>query len=163
MTAWSLTATCWSWRRSCSSWGPACAVARRNLIMILIGVEVMLNAAGLALVGRLPALAAVWTARPWSSSSWRGRGRSGGGPGPHRLFPAAHRHGGCRPLRSHEGLTWKPSFCFSLLLPLGGVRHQRPPWAVCCPGGRWRGWPAPRSWGPWSGRGGPGPGRRPGP
>jgi NADH-quinone oxidoreductase subunit K len=31
--------------------GAACAVARRNLVMILIGVEVMLNAAGLALVG----------------------------------------------------------------------------------------------------------------
>lgn len=31
--------------------GAACAVARRNLIMILIGVEVMLNAAGIALVG----------------------------------------------------------------------------------------------------------------
>lgn len=30
--------------------GAVCAVARRNLIMILIGVEVMLNAAGLALV-----------------------------------------------------------------------------------------------------------------
>jgi len=31
--------------------GAVCAVARRNLIMILIGVEIMLNAAGLALVG----------------------------------------------------------------------------------------------------------------
>jgi len=31
--------------------GAACAVVRRNLIMILIGVEVMLNAAGLAFVG----------------------------------------------------------------------------------------------------------------
>jgi NADH-quinone oxidoreductase subunit K len=31
--------------------GAACAVARRNLIMILIGVEIMLNAAGLAFVG----------------------------------------------------------------------------------------------------------------
>jgi NADH-quinone oxidoreductase subunit K len=31
--------------------GAVCAVARRNLIMILIGVEVMLNAAGIALVG----------------------------------------------------------------------------------------------------------------
>ena len=31
--------------------GAACAVARRNLIMILIGVEVMLNAAGLAFIG----------------------------------------------------------------------------------------------------------------
>jgi NADH-quinone oxidoreductase subunit K len=31
--------------------GAACAVARRNLIMILIGVEIMLNAAGLALIG----------------------------------------------------------------------------------------------------------------
>ncbi len=30
--------------------GAACVVARRNLVMILIGVEVMLNAAGLALV-----------------------------------------------------------------------------------------------------------------
>jgi NADH-quinone oxidoreductase subunit K len=30
--------------------GAACAIARRNLIMILIGVEVMLNAAGLALI-----------------------------------------------------------------------------------------------------------------
>ncbi len=30
--------------------GAACAVARRNLLMILIGVEVMLNAAGLAFV-----------------------------------------------------------------------------------------------------------------
>ena len=30
--------------------GAACAVARRNLIMILIGVEIMLNAAGLAFV-----------------------------------------------------------------------------------------------------------------
>jgi NADH-quinone oxidoreductase subunit K len=30
--------------------GVFCAVARRNLIMILIGVEVMLNAAGLAFV-----------------------------------------------------------------------------------------------------------------
>lgn len=31
--------------------GAACAIARRNLIMILIGVEVMLNAAGIALIG----------------------------------------------------------------------------------------------------------------
>jgi NADH-quinone oxidoreductase subunit K len=31
--------------------GAICAVARRNLIMILIGVEVMLNAAGLAFIG----------------------------------------------------------------------------------------------------------------
>jgi len=31
--------------------GAACTVARRNLIMILIGVEIMLNAAGLAFVG----------------------------------------------------------------------------------------------------------------
>ncbi len=31
--------------------GAVCAVSRRNLIMILIGVEVMLNAAGIALVG----------------------------------------------------------------------------------------------------------------
>ena len=31
--------------------GAACAVARRNLVMILIGVEVMLNAAGLAFLG----------------------------------------------------------------------------------------------------------------
>ncbi len=31
--------------------GAVCAIARRNLIMILIGVEVMLNAAGIALVG----------------------------------------------------------------------------------------------------------------
>jgi NADH-quinone oxidoreductase subunit K len=30
--------------------GAACAVARRNLIMILVGVEVMLNAAALAFV-----------------------------------------------------------------------------------------------------------------
>lgn len=31
--------------------GAGCAVARRNLIMILIGVEIMLNAAGLAFIG----------------------------------------------------------------------------------------------------------------
>jgi NADH-quinone oxidoreductase subunit K len=31
--------------------GAACALARRNLLMILIGVEIMLNAAGLALIG----------------------------------------------------------------------------------------------------------------
>ena len=31
--------------------GAACAVVRRNLIMILIGVEIMLNAAGLAFIG----------------------------------------------------------------------------------------------------------------
>ncbi len=31
--------------------GAVCAVARRNLVMILIGVEIMLNAAGLAFVG----------------------------------------------------------------------------------------------------------------
>jgi NADH-quinone oxidoreductase subunit K len=31
--------------------GAACVVARRTLIMILIGVEIMLNAAGIALVG----------------------------------------------------------------------------------------------------------------
>lgn len=31
--------------------GAVCAIARRNLIMILIGVEIMLNAAGIALVG----------------------------------------------------------------------------------------------------------------
>ena len=30
--------------------GAGCAVARRNLLMILIGVEVMLNAAGLAFI-----------------------------------------------------------------------------------------------------------------
>jgi NADH-quinone oxidoreductase subunit K len=31
--------------------GAVCVVARRNLIMILIGVEIMLNAAGLVFVG----------------------------------------------------------------------------------------------------------------
>lgn len=31
--------------------GAVCAMARRTLIMILIGVEIMLNAAGIALVG----------------------------------------------------------------------------------------------------------------
>jgi NADH-quinone oxidoreductase subunit K len=31
--------------------GAVCAVARRNLIMILIGVEIMLNAAGIGFVG----------------------------------------------------------------------------------------------------------------
>jgi NADH-quinone oxidoreductase subunit K len=31
--------------------GAGCAVARRNLIMILIGVEVMLSAGGLAFIG----------------------------------------------------------------------------------------------------------------
>lgn len=31
--------------------GAVCSVTRRNMIMILIGVEVMLNAAGLALIG----------------------------------------------------------------------------------------------------------------
>ena len=31
--------------------GAVCAVSRRNLVMILIGVEIMLNAAGLAFVG----------------------------------------------------------------------------------------------------------------
>lgn len=31
--------------------GVVCAASRRNLIMILVGVEVMLNAAGIALVG----------------------------------------------------------------------------------------------------------------
>ena len=31
--------------------GAVCTVARRNLVMILIGVEIMLNAAGLALIG----------------------------------------------------------------------------------------------------------------
>lgn len=31
--------------------GMACALARRNLIMILIGAEVMINAVGLTLVG----------------------------------------------------------------------------------------------------------------
>lgn len=31
--------------------GLVCAVARRNIIMILIGVEIMINAAGLAAVG----------------------------------------------------------------------------------------------------------------
>jgi len=31
--------------------GAVCAVARRNLVMILVGVEIMLNAAGLAFVG----------------------------------------------------------------------------------------------------------------
>lgn len=31
--------------------GAACAIARRNLIMILIGVEIMLSAAGLAFIG----------------------------------------------------------------------------------------------------------------
>ena len=31
--------------------GAACAIARRNLIMILIGVEIMLNGAGIAFVG----------------------------------------------------------------------------------------------------------------
>ncbi len=30
--------------------GAACAAARRNLVMILVGVEIMLNAAGIALV-----------------------------------------------------------------------------------------------------------------
>ena len=36
--------------------GLACVLARRNLIMILIGVEIMLNAVGVALVGA----AALW-------------------------------------------------------------------------------------------------------
>ena len=31
--------------------GASCALARRNLIMILIGVEIMLNAAGVVFVG----------------------------------------------------------------------------------------------------------------
>ena len=31
--------------------GAACALARRNLIMIFIGIEIMLNAAGIAFVG----------------------------------------------------------------------------------------------------------------
>ena len=31
--------------------GAACALARRNLIMIFIGVEIMLNAAGIVFVG----------------------------------------------------------------------------------------------------------------
>jgi NADH-quinone oxidoreductase subunit K len=31
--------------------GSVCALARRNLIMILIGVEIMLSAAGLAFIG----------------------------------------------------------------------------------------------------------------
>jgi NADH-quinone oxidoreductase subunit K len=31
--------------------GAVCSIVRRNLIMILIGVEVMLNAAGIVLVG----------------------------------------------------------------------------------------------------------------
>ncbi len=31
--------------------GAVCSVARRNLLMILIGVEIMLNAAGLAFMG----------------------------------------------------------------------------------------------------------------
>ena len=31
--------------------GASCAIARRNLIMILIGVEVMLSAAGLTFIG----------------------------------------------------------------------------------------------------------------
>jgi NADH-quinone oxidoreductase subunit K len=31
--------------------GAVCALARRNLIMILIGVEIMLSASGLALIG----------------------------------------------------------------------------------------------------------------
>lgn len=31
--------------------GAACALARRNLIMIFVGVEIMLNAAGIAFVG----------------------------------------------------------------------------------------------------------------
>jgi NADH-quinone oxidoreductase subunit K len=31
--------------------GMGCILARRNLIMILIGIEIMLNAAGLALIG----------------------------------------------------------------------------------------------------------------
>lgn len=31
--------------------GALCAVVRRNLVMILLGVEVMLNAAGIALAG----------------------------------------------------------------------------------------------------------------
>ncbi len=31
--------------------GAGCAIARRNLVMILIGVEIMLNAAGIALIG----------------------------------------------------------------------------------------------------------------
>jgi len=31
--------------------GAVCTIARRNLVMILIGVEIMLNAAGLAFIG----------------------------------------------------------------------------------------------------------------
>ena len=50
--------------------GAACAIARRNLLMILIGVEVMLNASALAFIGA----SLKWRqldgqARPSSSSS----------------------------------------------------------------------------------------------
>ncbi len=78
--------------------GAAGAVARRNLVMILIGVEVMLNAAGVALV----AASLRWQQLDGQALvifiMCRGRGRSGSGPGPDRLFPEAHRHPGCRPL-----------------------------------------------------------------
>ena len=55
--------------------GAACAMARRNLVMILIGVEVMLNAAGLAFMVAGSCAGSSWTARPWSSSSWPWRPR----------------------------------------------------------------------------------------
>ena len=129
--------------------GAGCAVARRNLIMILIGVEVMLSAAGLALVG---------ASLRWQQLDGqafvifimaRGGLRSGGGPGPDRLFPAAHRHGGCGPLQPHEGLTWKPFSCSYCSFPWA-ASSSTPSWAGCCPGGSPRSSPAPRSWGPWS-------------
>jgi len=42
--------------------GLVCAVARRNLVMVLLGVEIMLNAAESPLSGRLSA-----------GNSWKGR------------------------------------------------------------------------------------------
>ena len=131
--------------------GAGCAVARRNLIMILIGVEVMLSAAGLAFIGA--SLHWQQPGRPGLRHLHHGGGgvRSGGGPGLDRLFPAAHRHGGCGPLRPHEGLTWKPFSCSYCCFPWVAPSSMSW-WAVCCPG-------EPRGHRLRRGPGGPGDGR----
>jgi hypothetical protein len=68
--------------------GMFCTLARRNLIMMLLGIEIMLNAAAVGLCGRGPALAA--------------DGRAG-----HRhLYPGGRRH---RSVRS----AWQPSWWYT--------------------------------------------------